>query len=268
MIKKSFTVNPNRTKEEINDYKKLLIKGIYQGCEFFYPFDKSQKYQEEYINNLKEYLVYDVEFVCHLPYGGKNNLATYNNLNVVMKRLKDGIVFASNLPVKKLTLHPGELDGTLSKSDAIKLACQNIKELCIFASKYEMTVMLENLVGSNELMKTEEEYLEMKKLINEPNLKFIFDVAHYHSSNQPVDYKKDIKGFIRTLKDDLWHLHISDNDGTHDAHAKLGDGNIDFEEYFKTLNEIGYNGLISSEVLFYTSDDLINTARKIDFYNK
>ena len=42
MIKKSFTINPNRTIDEIRSYKELLVDGIYQGCEIFYPYNKTK----------------------------------------------------------------------------------------------------------------------------------------------------------------------------------------------------------------------------------
>lgn len=264
MIRKCFTVNPNRTKEEIMDYEKLLADKIYSGCEFFYPYNKTNLEKEIYINTLKRYLSYDCEFVCHLPYGKLNNLATYENLDIVMERFYNAIDFASNLPTVKLTLHPGELDGTLTRFDAIKLACENIKKLCKYASKYNMIIMLENLIGEHELMRTPEEYFEMKKMINEPNLKMIFDVAHYHTSYQEDNKIKDIELFVEKVKDDLLHLHISDNKGHGDMHAKIGLGNIDFKKYFKKLQDINYAGLYSSEILFNSSDDLRENAEAFD----
>ena len=261
MIRKCFTVNPNRTKDEIQDYEKCLKSGVFHGCEFFYPYNKDEEHKKTYIDSLKKYLKYDCEFVCHLPYGKLNNLATYQNLEEVMQRFYDAIDFASNLPTIKLTLHPGELDGTLSKVDAINLSCLNIKKLCQHAAKYNMIIMLENLIGTHELMKTPEEYFEIKEKINEPNLKFIFDVAHYHTSHQE---NKNINLFVEKVKEDLMHLHISDNNGLTDMHAKIGKGNIDFYSYFKKLEEIGYNGLYSSEILFNTSDELFENANAFD----
>ena len=260
-IRKCFTVNPNRTKEEIKDFEKCLENNVFVGCEFFYPYNKDDEYKEEYIKSLKNYMKYECEFVCHLPYGKFNNLATYNNLENVLNRFYAAIDFASKLPTIKLTLHPGELDGSLSKDDAVNLACENIKKLCKHASKYNMIIMLENLIGSHELMKTPEEYFEMKEKINEPNLKFIFDVAHYHTSCQD---NKNINMFVEKVKEDLLHLHISDNNGMADMHAKIGKGNIDFFSYFKKLEEIGYTGLYSFEILFNSSNDLFDNANDFD----
>lgn len=262
MIRKCFTVNPNRTIEEINSYEVLLKDGIYQGVEIFYPYLKTKEQQEIYLSGIKSYLKYNPEMVCHLPYGKANNLASYENLEVIMERYYNAIDFASRVGCKKLTLHPGEYDGTISKSDALNLMISNIKKLCLYAAKYDMTVMLENLIGEIEFMKTPEDYLEYKQMINEPNLKMIFDVAHYHTAH--IKENKDIVRFITIIGDDLYHLHISDNDGTRDAHGPIGSGTIDFKTYFKALKLMNYEGLYSSEVLFNTPNDLLNTANNMD----
>lgn len=264
MIRKCFTVNPNRTKEEINSYEVLLEKGIYVGVEIFYPYQKSLEHIEMYKENIKRYLKYpNVEMVCHLPYGKDNNLASLYNIDILLERFKSAIDFSNIFGIKKLTLHPGCLDGTVSREEGVRLASIHIKELCVYAKKYNMTIMLENLIGENELMRTVEEYFELKKLINEENLKFIFDAAHYHASKF-CDNTFDIIQFLDQVKDDLYHLHISDNDGTKDMHARIGLGTIDYKAYFKALKEVGYNGLYSSEVLFNSVDELITTANDMD----
>ena len=48
MIRKCFTVNPNRTKNEILEYEKCLEKGVYVGCEFFYPYNKDEEHKKIY----------------------------------------------------------------------------------------------------------------------------------------------------------------------------------------------------------------------------
>lgn len=264
MVRISFTVNPNRTIEEIRSYKSLLVDGVYQGVEIFFPYNKTKEEQQIYLKGIKEYLEYTNELVCHLPYGGVNNLATNVLLDQTMMRIKDAIDFSSELNIKLLTLHPGHLDDTLEYLDAFNLMCKNIKELCQYARKYDMIIMLENLVGSGEFMKTYQEFHHMKEVINEPNLKMIFDVAHYHSCQ--INEPKDIKEFIYQVKDDLLHLHVSDNDGTRDQHAKIGTGTIPYQLFFDTLKEVGYDGLCSSEVLFNTSEDLKETAKDINKY--
>ena len=263
MIRKCFTVNPNRTKEEIASYEEMLSSGVYQGVEIFYPYRKKIEDIKTYQEAIMSYLKYNPEMVCHLPYGVDGNLATYQNLEQALMWIKDAIKFASLFGVKKATLHPGFCDGTLDRSDAIRLCAQNIKALCQYAKGFNIIIMLENLIGEQELMRTPEEYFELKALVGEDNLKMIFDVAHFHASKF-CQQTQDILDFVEQVKDDLYHLHISDNDGTRDMHAAIGVGIIDFKAYFKKLKEVGYEGLYSSEVLFNSPADLLSTAQSMD----
>ena len=262
-MRKCFTVNPNRTKEEIASYEVLLKDDIYQGVEIFYPYKKDAKTIEEYKAAIFSYLKYKPEMVCHLPYGVDGNLATYQNLEQALVWIKDALLFASYFGVQKATLHPGFCDGTLERSEAIKLCASNVKALCQYAKTLGITIMLENLIGEAELMRTADEYFELKAMVDEDNLKMIFDVAHFHASAF-CHNTQDILAFVDKVKDELYHLHISDNDGKRDMHAGIGVGNIDFRAYFRKLDEIGYHGLYSSEVLFNTVDDLMFTARAMD----
>lgn len=267
-MRKCFTINPNRTAEEIKSYEENLVKtGIYQGCEIFYPYQKNSNEQRIYKNAVKELMKYDnFEIVCHLPYGAMFSLATEVEIHQKMKTLKEAIDFASYFDVRKLTLHPGELDGTMSIEEAINHSITCVKELCQYAKRYKMTIMIENLVGKNELCKTAQEVISFINKVDEPNIKAIVDCGHYNASYTENPVKKDLDSFIRTLAPYIIHLHLSNNHGLTDEHGPLDKGTIDFYQYFLTLNEIGYKGLYCSEVLYNDYQDLIKTAELMDLF--
>ena len=266
-MKKCFTINPNRSVSEIESYAELLANNTYQGVEIFYPYNRQEDERRAFTDALLKYQAYNIEFICHLPYGKDNNVASYHNLENVMARLFKAIDWAHQFGVKKCTFHPGMVD-ELSRIDAIILAAKNIKILCNYAKQYDMTIMLENLIGEQELMRVPAEYFEIKKMVNEPNLKFIFDVAHFHASVFDDGDVQNIIDFVDEIKDDLCHLHLCDNMGKRDTHSRLGTGNIDFRTYFHHLKEVGYVSTVSSEVLFNTKEDLYQTAQDIDFFAK
>lgn len=267
MIRKCFTINPLRTKEDILSYEEHLIKtNLFVGCEIFYPYNVSNEQYQDYCDGIKSYLKYDnFEIVCHLPHGKENNIASYNNLDNIMNRYYKAIEFSAMFNVHKLTLHPGELDGTLSKEEAIKLSIENVKKLSSFCKQYNMTIMIENLVGSNELCLTKEEMKEYLEHFDHQVL-MTFDCGHCHASH--TLNKTPINEFVLYLKDYLAHLHLSDNHGLKDEHQTLGSGTIDFVSYFQTLKNLNYQGLYSSEVLFNSYEDLILTSKKIDEIEK
>jgi hypothetical protein len=101
-IKKCFTVTVLRSKEDIKKSIDLLVDTkIYAGCELFYPYDVSDEVYNNYEESIKGFLKYpDFEVVLHLPYGPKNNIASHNNLEFVMNRLKKAIDFAETISFK------------------------------------------------------------------------------------------------------------------------------------------------------------------------
>lgn len=268
MIRKCFTINPARTLDDIKSYEENLIKtNIFQGCEIFYPYNVNCEQYENYIKGVKNYLKYpNFEIVCHLPYGKDNNLASYYNLDSIMARYYKAIDFASQFNVCKLTLHPGELDGSLSRKEATQLSITNVKKLADYAKKYKMTIMIENLVGKHELCLTKEEMKEYLDSFDNREVKLIFDCGHCNVANNKLN--NAINDFIFYLKDYLYHIHISDNKGQTDAHQRIGTGNIDFKSYFQKLKDLDYHGLYSFEVLFNTYQDLIKTACQVDEIDK
>lgn len=261
-MRKCFTINPFRSKEDINSYEEKLVKTkLFSGCEIFYPYNTSLEQAKMYEEEILKYTRYDnFEIVLHMPYGNDNNIATNQNIDIVMNRLIKAIDFASKFNVKKLTLHPGCEDETMPRFEAIQKSIENVQKLCDYAKKYQMTIMIENLVSSKELCLTIEEIKDYIRLVNRDNCKFILDCGHYNVAN----HHKDLKEVVDTMKDHLVHLHLSNNNSLSDQHQNLRNGNIDFINYFKYLKEINYQGLYCSEVLFKTVDDLIKTSDDLD----
>ena len=270
-MKKCFTITVLRSTEDIKKAEELLVKtGIYQGCEIFYPYDVSEEIKETYAKNIERFMKYpDFEIVCHLPYGVNTNPATYNNLERTMQRYYDAIDFCVKYNVKGLTLHPGHEDGVLTHEESVSLSIENTKKICDYAKKYGMYIMLENMVNPDELCLTLREMLDYHKRVDRDNLKLTFDCGHYHASAQNEELPKDLSKYVLAFKDKIAHLHLHDNCGSKDQHLKLGEGTIDFKQYFNTLKSINYDGLYGSEVLFKDYEELLYTAQKIyEYYNE
>jgi len=49
-------------------------------------------------------------------------------------------------------------------------------------------------------------------------------------------------------KEYLWALHVHDNDGLRDRHLPMRDGVLDWTDFGNALQEIGFEGTLSSEV--------------------
>lgn len=263
-MRKCFTIIAQRPKEDILSFEEHLVKTKeFSGCEIFYPYNVSEEQKDIYSNTIKNFTKYEnFEIVLHMPYAADSNIAI--DSEEIMQRQICAINFAHNYGVKKLTLHPGFMTEGVSREEAINISVKNTKVLCEHAKKYQMTIMIENLVGSHELCLNEDELLEYFKLVNMDNCKFILDCGHYNVAN----HNKDLKDVVYKLKNYLVHLHLSNNYGLRDEHAPLDKGNIDFKVYFKYLCDINYNGLYCSEVLYKDYHDLLNTSKLMDKYDK
>ena len=268
-IKKCFTVTVLRSKEDIKKSIDLLVDSkIYSGCELFYPYDVTEEIYNNYEESIKGFLNYpDFEVVLHLPYGAKNNIASFKNLDVVMDRLKKAIDFAAKYHANGVTLHPGELDGVLNRKEALDLSIENTKILAEYASQYNIDIMVENLIGAHELCLTIEEMQYFQEQVNMENVGITLDCGHYHASHQTIEPVKDLVKYVETFGKKIMHLHLHDNHGERDEHMQMGLGTIDFNSYFAALQKVGFSRLYGSEVLFKDYSELLETSKKMDEFN-
>lgn len=255
-IKKCFTINQHRTTEEFKTYEELIKNNIFQAIEIFYPYDKTLEQLETYKQNVLNLMKYDIEVVLHLPHGFKSDLCNENEYEIVLQRMKDAIDFSKQFNVKKLTLHLGGFNNKeLGRKYFIDKSIETVKELCDYC--YPQYLMIENMPGYNELGYSPDEIKEIIEKANKANLKFIIDFGHANVSDYNIDE------YIYKLKDYLVHTHISDNDGTSDQHKPIGCGNIDYKKVYNLLNEVKYKELYCFEIIYKTSNDLVEYQKKL-----
>ena len=266
-MKKCFTINCMRKKEDFIGYDKIISEGLFQGVELFYPYnvDESQAklYEEEVRKLLNKHQ--DIEVVLHLPHGGVNNLVNKDGSknNDIYERMIGAINFANKFNVHKLTLHLGSSfkDDGVSRAMLVDGVILVLKELCDYAKRYKMNVMIENMPRDSELGYSPDEILYIINNVGKDNLKFIMDTGHAHVSSYELSL------YVEKLKDYLYHMHFSDNHGISDEHKPIGEGNIDFKSLFIDLKKVKYNELHCLEILFNDYTDLIRYAKKIDEFD-
>ena len=245
MPRLAFTVTPVRKSHTIRQFRELLTKKLFQGIEIFYPYMLDEEVQYQYIEDIK-YITkgLDIEIVLHLPHGDGNDLVMTKNS---MLRFYNAIDFGHIFNVKKFTLHLG----SKGRSDYLEKTIRNLDKLCDYAANYDACIMVENMPSDAEVGASLEELEYLFKNVDKKNLKFIYDTGHGHVFLH--DTSKEIE-MLEKLKPYLCHLHISDNDSSRDAHAKIGSGNIEFDKIFASLKD--YDGLYCLEILFNDYLDL------------
>lgn len=114
------------------------------------------------------------------------------------------------------------------------------------------------------------------------NLKLLFDTAHYYP------YGEVAEG-LRRFADDIAYVHLKDvnpptsfqdhtnalSSGSYHlddvinyfrAFTDLGDGVIDFEGVFRTLNDIHYDGPVTIEIENRTELPLVHAKQNFDYW--
>lgn len=265
-MKKCFTINAMRNHNDFLGFNELLDKGLFAGIEIFYPYNVSSEQRDFYEKELRNLINKHplIEVVLHLPHGGDNNLVNsdYSPNEIIIKRMKEAIVFGSSFGAKKFTLHLGSAykEENASRDKLINELVKVLQDLLMVAGKYDASLMIENMPKDNELGYSPDEILDIILRVNKNNLKFIMDTGHAHVS-------KFEKEYVQKLSSYLVHMHFSDNNGLKDEHKPIGDGNIDFVELFKNLHKVNYNELHCLEILFNDYHSLIIYAEKIEEFD-
>lgn len=96
------------------------------------------------------------------------------------------------------------------------------------AAPYGVTIVIENIFDRDP-----RQLADLARAIDVPNLGLSLDVGHAHlSAPLPLDR------WVHGMQPYLRHVHLHDNDGIHDRHWAMGDGNIVYRSFFEAVTTI------------------------------
>lgn len=98
-------------------------------------------------------------------------------------------------------------------------------------------------------LNTMEDLAAHVRRVDHPNLGLMYDTFHANIE------EKDPIGCITEIKDLLRHVHISEND-----RGTPGRGHVPFDDVFRTLREIGYDGWLTIEAFGRSLPELAATT--------
>ena len=108
------------------------------------------------------------------------------------------------------------------------------------AANQEKTVIMEPRVG--EVVCSVDSLLRLIEHVGRDNFKANFDTGHFSAQRENVVLA------LAKLKGKFANIHISDNDPSNTDHVAIGDGIIDWEEFFRTLGRMGYDGYLGLDL--------------------
>jgi len=144
-----------------------------------------------------------------------------------------------------------------------------VKRLCKQAKEFGISIALENIFRFSEELKNSginqtTDIIETIDNAGCDNLGVCFDTGHaFYEGIEPADAAKQYGDRLRVL-------HIHDNSGKYDQHVAPFVGNINWNEFMKSLNEIKFQGVFSLEIHNYVQrmpveliDDAVRMGYKI-----
>jgi len=139
-----------------------------------------------------------------------------------------------------MNLHPDRQAPLHERKFVIERNLQTIRELLPMARDLGIGLMIENLPGSFNTVRQLGELLEPV-----PELGFHLDIGH---ANLATDHNTTDE-LLAAYGSRLRHVHLHDNKGgTADLHLPLGAGSLDTAHYLRSLQAMGYDGMITLEV--------------------
>ena len=200
----------------------------------------------------------DIRLTLHSPFADVNIAAPNPVLRkAILKLQKKSIIHAHQLDCRVWVFHPGLKTGVSSfyPGKDWQLNLESVRTLLKFARKYDVEIAIENVPEPYPfLMKNVEDFSRFYNELGE-DIGMTLDVAHANLNNE-------IQDFIKHFSDKIVHVHVSDNDGTHDSHLGIGYGNIDWEHVAKLIKEVGYSNVVTLESVEHVEESL-QTLRKL-----
>ncbi|MBZ5595104.1 MAG: sugar phosphate isomerase/epimerase [Acidobacteriia bacterium] len=121
--------------------------------------------------------------------------------------------------------------------DALVSSC---RECAAIAAGYGKTVIMEPRVG--EVICSVDSLLRLIEHVGRPNFQANFDTGHFSAQRENVALA------LAKLAGKFANIHISDNDPVNTDHLPIGDGSIDWVEFFRVLKTQKYAGYLGLDL--------------------
>ncbi len=121
--------------------------------------------------------------------------------------------------------------------DRLVKSCQSCTDI---AAQHGKTVIMEPRVG--EVICSVDSLLRLIEQVGRPNFKANFDTAHFCTQRENVPLA------LMKLKGQFANIHIADNNPVNTEHLPIGDGIIDWREFFRILKTMRYDGYLGLDL--------------------
>ncbi len=207
--------------------------------------------QEEFVERLKKVRGYADKYgidihQMHGPWTWPPPEETEEGRKERFEKMSKSISAAPILGCKYWVIHPmmpyGTYDIHLDKiKETWDFNVDYFTRLTEVAKKHDVTICVENMPMLNYSLATPGKLVELVEAINDEHFRCCLDTGHVACfNNYPVG------DAVRTMGKYLKVIHVHDNHGT-DSHELPYLGKIDWEDFYKGLCDISYDGVFNLE---------------------
>lgn len=164
-----------------------------------------------------------------------------------IEKMKKSIRGTAVLGCKNWVIHPIMPFGIedIGTDNAVKTWDMNLtfmSELLVTAKEYGIIINLENMPMTRFSLATPSDILRFVREINDNSFKICLDTGHVS-----VFPELSPANAVRELGSEIHTLHVHDNRGRTDEHLMPYSGIINWEDFGRALNDIGFDGAFSFE---------------------
>lgn len=145
---------------------------------------------------------------------------------------------------KNISVPPGGPVGEISREKAMTLFHRGLERVAPLAQELDIMILVEP--EPDLLMENTREFKEFIVDVKSPAIGVNFDIGHFFCAGE------DPSGAFEELFEWIGHVHLEDIASSREHnHLILGHGAIQFQEVFKTMINLGYEGDVSLELYPY-----------------
>lgn len=145
----------------------------------------------------------------------------------------------------------GYFSGQPASQDEWNAAVDSMREVAEFAEQFDMDLCLEAINRFEcYLINCAAQLRDFIEAVDHPRCKALYDTFHAHIE------EKSVSNAIQSLEGKIGLVHISEND-----RSTPGKGQVRWEETFRSLNAVGYDGLFVIEAFGSALPNLVAATK-------
>lgn len=234
---------------------------LWGGRPHAYPYDLKRG-QLEHLLKLRDQ--YEMPIRVYTP---EHNSYPYNYMigdehqrRESINYLKTAIEMGKALGAEYTVISAGHAGYMASSKEIWDRLCRSIFELVDCAQHNDHILLIEALTPfESNVCTTANDLFDIVDYIDSPHFGAMCDLVPAYIQNECI------MTYFKKLGNKLKHFHIIDSDGKSDIHLMPGDGNIPLKELMKEIEESGYDGGATIElVTSYVSEPSLYAKLAID----